>query len=355
MKQLVCLSHEPWSKNPGRTQHLLSRLKDVQILWFQPAAGPLDRRWRAGGQKVRQWVTVYTLPPARSMRQLFHPEAAFDAQRQGRFVAEKMRRHRFRNAALWCTDPRQVHLLEQLEYSRLIYDCHRDWSSLPIEWESQMTVQADVVFAASRALAEYLSPCNLNVVLLPEGVNYAMFAQEFPPAERPGFCFVGSLYPDLDLAPLLYAARELPKCRFTVIGGVKDGGPPELDALKKLRNVRLLGQRPELDLPELLGQQQVYVNLLRDSEASTAIIPERMYEYLATGKPIVSMLWPEQVEELADVIYGAHDEREFLSCCKQALAESPGWVTDRRRSYAERSSWSERAAAVQKILDTLSG
>ena len=29
MKQILCLSNEPWSSSPGRTQQLISRLRDV--------------------------------------------------------------------------------------------------------------------------------------------------------------------------------------------------------------------------------------------------------------------------------------------------------------------------------------
>ena len=354
MKQLVCLAHESWAPFPQRTQQIMSRLKDTQVLWFQPAKGPLDADWKAAGRRVRPHVTVYTLPPLRPTQLLFRQGTPVPGEKQRRFIAEKMRRHRFRDAALWCTDPSQVHLLDGLDYTRLIYDCHQDWSHLPIEWESQLTLQADVVFAISQVMADYLSPCSSNVTVLPNGVNYNMFAQDMPQVESPSFCFVGSLYADLDAEPLVYAARQRPQWRFTVVGGVRGGGPRELDQLKRLLNVRLLGRRPHVDVPELLSRHKVCVNLLRDSDAGNGIAPVRLFEYLATGKPIVSMLWPEQVEKLADVVYGAHDEREFLQCCERALNEAPGWVTDRRRSYAEQAAWSNRLETVQRILDTLS-
>ena len=109
-----------------------------------------------------------------------------------------------------------------------------------------------------------------------------------------------------------------------------------------------------MDVPELLSRHRVCLNLMRDADAGNGIAPVRLFEYLATGKPIVSMLWPDQVERLADVVYGAHDEKEFLQCCERALEEAPGWVTDRRRSYAEEAAWPHRMEIVQRILDALS-
>lgn len=352
LKQIVCLSYEPWSNEPGRTQHLMTRLKDAQVLWFQPAEGPFDRRWRERGQKVRTHVTVYTLPPERT-HHLPWKDAGAVCKRQGLFIAEKLRRHRFRECLVWCTSPEQVNLLEYFEYTRLIYDCHRDWPHFPIEWESELTLQSDVVFAASEPLAEYLSPCSRNVTLLPNGVNYALFAQEYQPVNAPAFCFVGTLYPDTDLSPLLYAAREKPEWQFTLVGGIEDDGPKALRHLERLPNVRLLGRRPPLDIPELLSHASVCLNFLRTSGADAGIFPIRLYEYLATGKPIVSMLWPEQVETLADVVYGAHSEREFLRTCENALQEAAGFVTQRRREYAAGADWRLRAAQVQNILDAI--
>ena len=39
MKQIICLSNEPWSASPGRTQQLLSRLKDAGVRVFTASNG----------------------------------------------------------------------------------------------------------------------------------------------------------------------------------------------------------------------------------------------------------------------------------------------------------------------------
>ena len=63
MKQILCLSSESWSnKLPGRTQQLVSRLRDARILYFSPAKNWRDVSFRRKGQKVRPNVTAYTMP-----------------------------------------------------------------------------------------------------------------------------------------------------------------------------------------------------------------------------------------------------------------------------------------------------
>ena len=36
MQQIGCLSAEPWRTVPTRTQQLMIRLKDAQVLFFEP-------------------------------------------------------------------------------------------------------------------------------------------------------------------------------------------------------------------------------------------------------------------------------------------------------------------------------
>lgn len=197
MKQVVCLSTEPWSPTPGRTQHLITRLKDAQVLYFCPGGGLLDQRWRQPGRKVRPNVTVYTMPPALPVDERHDRLFRLSRQRQIRFLADKLARHRFRRPLLWTTSPVHIHALDALEYDGLVYDCDQVWDELPDRWEGSLAGAADVVFAASPGLADRLSPCSGNIALLPNGVNYPLFAAAGSAGRRgswttcPGPCWAG--------------------------------------------------------------------------------------------------------------------------------------------------------------------
>ena len=66
MKQILCLANEPWSTVlPSRTQQLISRLRDAQILYFYPAQSTRDRSYLKGVRQVRPNVAVCALPPDR--------------------------------------------------------------------------------------------------------------------------------------------------------------------------------------------------------------------------------------------------------------------------------------------------
>lgn len=351
MRQILCLASDPWRGAPTRTQQLMTRMKGAQVLYFEPPG----RKFREGGRKVRPGLTVYTLPPVLEAEERHRFLFRRHYRKLGRFILRQMERQRVREPLLWCTGPEHVHLLEEIPHRGLVYDCDRDWPDLPPLWESDLALAADVIFAASEGLVHHLAPCNDNIALLPNGVSYPMFTR--PPAEVPSplrglngpvVGCVGRVWEDLDLAPVLAAAQAMPGCTFIFLGRREDNLMAR--RLERLPNIRFVGSCPAVEVPDYLARFDVCINLLRRSERGGDIIPSRVYEYLASGKPIVSMFWPEQVEHFPDVIYGAHSPEEFARLCRRALEEGDGWARSRRREHGAAAAWSARAEEVEKIL-----
>lgn len=352
--QFICLSHAPWRAMPTRTQHLMLRLKGAHILYFEPP-GP---NWRRPGRRLRPGLTLYTLPPLAEVEECYHFFFRRRYRRLARFITQRMDRHRFREPVLWTDTPESVHLLEFLSYRALIYDCDRAWSHLPIRWESDLALSADVIFAASQGLMDHLSPCSDNIALLPNGVNYPMFAQTglpCPPELRdisgPVLGYVGTLWRDLDLAPALLCAQYMPRWTFVFLGRREHN--PALEPLSRLPNVRILGPCEPGEVPDYLSRFDVCMSFPRQRDPDNDVVPTHIYEYFAAGKPVVAFYRRGQVEPFPDVIYAAYTAREFARLCRQALSEAGDWLQARRRSRGQEAAWSRRAEQVQQILETV--
>lgn len=356
MKQIVCLSNTPWSSSPSRTQQLLTRLPGTDILFFEPPA----RQGRANnskGRKVRPNVMVYQLPDTIRQAAQVKLIARYNRRKIADFIDKTMARHRFHEPLLWCTTPEDAQLLDYLAYRGLVYDCQRYWSNLPLEWEGELAASADVCFVASDGLADRLSTCSGNIVLLPNGNNFPLFRRENPDtppeladlAGKPVFGYSGPLYHDLIVTPLLMAADEHPEWTFLLIGPVK--AAPYLPQLEARNNIRILGKRPPVDLPDYFSCCKVCFNLLRRSDEDSDVIPSRIYEYLAAGKPVVSMLWPHQMQEFPDVVRPARTPEVFVEQCAAALREDPAETLRRRRDYGAAAAWDARAEEVMRILE----
>ena len=158
MKQLVCLADTPWSGAPTRTQQLMARLKQVQILYFEPPARRRGKPWKQPGRRVRPGLVVYALPPVLDEEENSRLIFRAGQRKLERYVEKVLLRHRVQDPVLWCASPSAVHLLDAVPSRGIVYDCGRDWSHLPDQWESELALAADVVFAASPELADHIGP-----------------------------------------------------------------------------------------------------------------------------------------------------------------------------------------------------
>ncbi len=353
MKQIVCLSHTHWSSCPARTQQLMSRLPNAEILFFEPPG----RKPTPTGRKVRPNVTVYQLPKAVELASRMPPVARHNRRKITACVEKAMKQHRFREPLLWCTTPENVHQLDHLPHRGVVYDCSRYWSTLPIQWEGDLAADADVCFVASDGLMDRLAPCNQNLVLLPNGVNFPLFRRDAvdPPADvsdlvgKPVIGFVGTLHADLDFSPLIRCADAHPEWTFLLIGPVNRS--PYTPHLENRENIRMIGKRPLVDIPDYLSVCTACIDLLRKQEEDSDVIHYRIYEYLAAGKPIAAMVWKHQRQEYPDVVHAARTTEEFIHQCEAAMTEDPEVLLRRRRDYGSAAAWDERAEQIQSILE----
>lgn len=359
MKQYVVLSHSFWSSTPSRIQQLVTRIGDAEILFFQPAKNSEDKSYKNAGKLVRPNITLYTLPPDGPLNHRIPFLENHSVRKQAAFIEKKARRHGFQQPILWLTTPDQLPFLDRLSFRGLIYDCDRFWPSTLDERESELAYAADVIFAASPLLKRRLSPCSSNIALVPNGVNYPMFSRNDHPIPSdlsgllsPILGWVGTIDATLDLSPVQAIADRHPEWTVALVGPIEDC--PAVRRLATYSNVVFLGVRSMVDLPDYLTHFQILLHLRRKGEENSDVIPSRIYEYLSTGRPVVSLLLPDEVEEFPDVIYGAHDPAEFVRLCEKALLEDPSWVARRRKDYGAAAAWSNRADTIRQILNAIS-
>ena len=356
MKQILCLSYLPWQAQSNRTQQLLSRLTDAEILFFEPPVSRGSSRPEQG-RRMRAHITVYTLP-APILPRLEQPILQRRSlNRAVEFIKKTMADHRFRNPLLWCTSPEQVMYLERFSYRGVVYDCHREWGDDFLDEESDLTARAEVIFAASPGLVSRLSPCSDNIALLPNGVNPMMFFRSdlTPPPSvehlkgKTVLGCVGDITSQTELAPMLAAARTRPEWQFLLIGRVTEQA---LARLKRFSNIHLIDPVNAVELPDYLSVCSVMFDLIQTDQRGCDILPSKIYEYLATGNPVVMMSAPDQAEPFPDLIYTAYDAAGFLRRCLKAVSEPIQPLHQQRRDCAQHNSWSARAEEVTRILES---
>lgn len=105
MRQILCLSADPWRTIPTRTQQLMTRMRDAQVLLFEPPG----KYSRQPGRRVRPGLTVCALPPVLEAEDRHRLLFRLHYRRLGKFIRRQMEHHRFKEPLLWCTAPEHIH------------------------------------------------------------------------------------------------------------------------------------------------------------------------------------------------------------------------------------------------------
>ncbi|MDO4551969.1 MAG: glycosyltransferase [Bacillota bacterium] len=376
VRQILCVSTASYLPFPSRKQNVMERLSDAEILYIDPPVtflAPLkdpEAKERLGaykkpGTKVRENITVFAAPPVWPFFNKYRFINRRNQKRLARYLKKLMKAHGFQRPLLWCYSPTSCDLAPLLPHSALVYDCVDRHSAYPgmidpevvDKMEEDLARQADMIFSTAAGLYDTLIKYNENTALLPNGVNYRLFSQAAeakgePSSSGPVFGFVGMLQSCIDYSCLEAVARAWPEGELRLIGRPLPG--VDYRELKVLPNVKFLGLLPQEELPEQIRQFDVCLNPFRGGELSRDVSPLKFYEYLATGKPVVSTPEPGQVQDYRDVVFIGATPEEFVDRCREALAEAgtaEGAEKARRRmEYGQACSWESRVAEMEALL-----
>ncbi len=379
MREIVCLSTSPWYPIPTRKQQVMSRLKDAEILYFDPpvtwiaplrdkSAGPKLKAYKRGGERVRPDLTVYATPPVMPFFNKVRAVNRRDQKKLAAYVRKRMEEAGFERPVLWCYSPSSVDIVDRIPHSLLVYDCvdrHSAYGglmdpALVDAMELELAGKADMVFATAEGLAERLRTVNPKTMFLPNGANYELFRQAAEPGEVPTdlkdipspiFGFVGALQTCIEYGYVEVAAKARPAWSFVFLGGEKPGA--DLTALRALPNVHFLGIKPHEELPRYLACFDACLNLFTSNALSKDVSPLKFYEYLATGKPIVSTPQPEQVLQFAPLLHIARSAEEFVSACAAALEDRDPERVAARMEEGRKSSWDTRVEEMERALQSI--
>lgn len=277
----------------------------------------------------------------------------------------------------WIYDPFQEEYLGLLSERLLVYECYDEysaWAGMPffrtesdlVARERRILSRVDVVLVVSEALYQKKCQFNKNVYIVPNAADVRHFGlardeattipEDVISINHPIIGLVGDITGRIDLGLLAELADTHSEWSVVVVGGLTDslsGGPADRKTIARLRrlpNVLLLGARPYKTLPGYLKAFDVC--LIPYTPAHPFNIhcsPLKLYEYLATGKPIVSTDLPG-VRAFREVIRIANNYQEFEEGVVAAFKEDKRLV-EKRLALARENSWEKRAQTILKIID----
>jgi len=380
-ESILSLQLELWGDIWRNRHHIMSRLaRKNTVLFASPPfyvrdvlQGILSRnRPPTGLSKVARGL--YTYVPARWL-----PYSYSNRYRKMNDITRHVRIWQTKKAMnslgmekpiLYIWYPLLVDMVGEFNESLVVYHCYDDYASFTDQTEAEarhilaqekrLLERADIVFAASEELCARKRVVNSNTHLVRNAVDYQLFAraQEAEtlvpadvrriPGRIIGCVSAKTHYVDVDVLYNVFARRS--DWSFVFIGNPESPGGGPWEAFKKLPNVYFLGRRELSELPGYLkGFEVCLMPYLMTEGVLVADSPLKMYEYLAGGKPVVSMPLP-LISHLNNVITFARDANEWAAAIENALDEDSPEMIEQRQAVARENTWDQRVTLISELI-----
>jgi glycosyltransferase involved in cell wall biosynthesis len=258
----------------------------------------------------------------------------------------------------WFVVPHPGFLAGTLGEDLCVYYCIDDYAAHPgvdaqtiAMRDEALSRRADLLFVAPPALLEAKRALNPNTLFSPHGVDAELFgraqhpATELPAAardlQRPIVGYIGSIHEWIDVELIEWCARQRPQWTFLLVGHAHVA----IDGLRACSNVRLAGPQPYASLPGWAKTFDAAIIPYRLNRQVANANPLKLREYLAAGKPVVSVRNPE-IEKFAPWVRIVDGREPFLAALDAAVADNaPGAIAARMAAVADQT-WDARVAAV---------
>ena len=275
------------------------------------------------------------------------------------------------NLIAWIHHPYQLENIGLVREKRLVYDCYDDYVSSGTsrirrhdlkEREQEILKRADWVFVVSEKLMREKSKTSNSIYYLPNAVAYDHFIKGAlendeldKKNDQPVLGFTGKITPRLDFQLLSRLVSKYSNWNFVMIGPWENEVNLKKDSAYRTfvtaSNVHMLGPKLYQELP--LHMRPMDICLLpykTDDLFNINCSPLKLYEYLATGKPIVSTDL-SAIRNFSSLVYIAKDAEEFEWNVVEALEEQDRTLRERRQAAARENSWEKRAKQVIVLFE----
>lgn len=226
----------------------------------------------------------------------------------GKIVGQKSRELGFRDHILWVYRPQYYSALSLIKCNKIVFDLTDDLAAYRLEKDGQYSYirgcieglmkRSDLVLTTAKTLYEEYSTIygEDKVCYLPNGFDTGLFSDnnwqlpgDMGNIPKPIIGFVGVLFKFLDYELIGYVAEKNPDKSIVLVGPVEPSAAKYGDKLRKYKNIHLLGTKPREAIPSYIHSFDICINPFKINEVSRSVNPLKIYEYLACGKPVVSV------------------------------------------------------------------
>ena len=359
---IICFADD-WGRHPSSTQHIMRELsKDFTILYVEslgfrePGVSSKDfsriftklKNFLRGIKEREKNIFVFT--------PLVIPLHKYSLIRTiNRFIlswqiSSYLRKNRIQKFILWLSHPSTEPVAKRWGEEKTIYYCgdeYAEFSSFSQElvrgMERRLLQKSDLVIVVSDKLFKTKKEYNNNIYLLPHGVEFEHFFKstsenihlpvELKNIKKPIIGYYGLIRDWIDFE-LLQKISQRKDWSLVLIGPANT----DISSIQGIDNIHLLGPKDYESLPLYLKGFDVCIIPYKLLEVTINARPLKLFEYMASGKPVVSTPLPT-VLPYKEVVRIGYTHEEFIEQVEKSLQEKDNSLLQKRIALARENSW----------------
>ncbi len=364
---ILCFSDINWDFPWSRNQQMMTRFPNHwKIIYVQPSFIGLliEQPLRALPRRVRKNITAVSFPIIpffdrfASIRRINNFLIVFWTRF---FVAL----YNFKDPNIIIYEPRFSCVIGKIGDCLVCYkvlDNRMEFLGVP-RWINDnidfLTSKADIIVTSSQSLFDkFKRNREHDIFLVGNGAEVEHFKKaigniEIPDdlnsIEKPILGYIGTIGEWFDFKLIDEILHIYPNISIVLLGHIFLKQKIEIDRLKKAHsNFFVLGKKPYNLLPNYVKGFDACIIPFKINELTLSVNPNKLYEYLAGGKPVISVALPE-LKKYKGIVYLAENHDEFIVHVNTALTSKHD--LKKFLKIAEENTWDDKAKIVVNLIE----
>ena len=255
-------------------------------------------------------------------------------------------------------------LLKKYPNAKLIYDCNDAPLSFATIPESTKEYFIKTISIAHKIVIPHKSYIKFipkqyqnKIKIISNGVDYSAFQPKkislslFEKIPGPILMYIGAIAEWFDFNLIKSISKELTDVQIFLIGPVGKNSKNNLDNLILEKNITHIPTVPHDEMIYYLHYADVCVIPFLRTELTSTILPNKIFEYSAAGKPCVMTNFNEYLSEYKEHLFIAENLEDFISNIKTNIKFPP--PKNQLKEFASKYKWEDISKTFHSYLMTV--
>lgn len=240
---------------------------------------------------------------------------------------------------------------------RIIYDCMDNHEALypdrkrvgrVMEQEKRLINRCDLLVTSAKQLQQKTDAIvgYSKSVLIRNGMEIHNICEVKASAWRENYslCYIGTIAEWFDYDVIRHSLEQIPNIDYQLIG----------PANQRVEHPGIVyhGPKPHEELGEAMKDYDCLIMPFVVNDIVAAVDPVKLYEYIAFGKCIISVFYPE-IERFDPYVYFYESREEYVELLRELAKEGfpPKYTAEQQKEFLQDNTWDERYRILKEEIE----